>query len=269
MKLASDQLKLLGLSTKEIKILDALRIGNSTPLLIQGVTKISRPTIYEILVRLHKRGLVKTNIVNGKKYWSQAKEQDIEQNLYAIKKQLLNIDNNVAEVHGVSDASVIIHRGGIAIKALFKSILTEHRGQRLYMTVTNLVTDGWDRIFGLEGINEFNRTVKKTNMITEVISPEKWFEDETVRLGESWAIDFEGRATVSHEVSDEYFNHAAQIWMFKNSVYLISMNEELIIEIRNSEIQKQIKSLYTFMQDHSQKFDVNARLQKIIERLKK
>ena len=78
MKLLPGEIKLLGLSLKEINVFDALRIGKSTPLLISEYTNISRPTIYEILTRLHKRGLIKSNIRNGKKYWSQAKDKDLE-----------------------------------------------------------------------------------------------------------------------------------------------------------------------------------------------
>ncbi|MCB9814582.1 hypothetical protein H6784_04165 [Candidatus Nomurabacteria bacterium] len=264
MKLDAEQIKLLGLSTKEIKVLDALRAGNNTPLLINKAIKVSRPAIYEILVKLHKRGLVKTNIVNGKKYWSQAKEKDIEQNLYNTKKQLFNIDERVEEVHGLSDSTVMIHRGGEAIRQLLYGIIKDHKEQRLLAIQGDVVVIGWEKVFGTEQTNEINRFIKKNAIIVETIMPFGWFERQTELLGKKWAEEFEGRSAISHEIAGDYFQHAGQIWMFKNSVYLIAMNEEIIIEIRHSEIQKLIKSMFEFIKDNSRKFDVNARLRELL-----
>lgn len=267
MKLVPEQLKLLGLSNKEIKVLDSLRYKKNTPLQICKATNVSRPAIYEILTRLRTRGLVKTNIIEGKKYWSQAKERDLEQSLYETKKQLFNISDGTEEVYGLSDSTVILYRGKEAIKKLFlKDLLTEHKGQKLHMTVAMQPSDDWEKIMGLEGINEFNRLVKKNEMITELISPEGWFQNEFARLGEAWAKEFIGRAAIANEIDGSYFNHHGQIWMFKNSVYLISMNEELVIEIRNSEIQKLVRSFYDFIQDNSRKYDVNSRLRELLDK---
>ena len=94
--------------------------------------------------------------------------------------------------------------------------------------------------------------------------PFGFFERQTKALGKKWAQDFEGRMAVNHEIDEEYFQHGGQIWIFKKSVYLIAMNEEIIIEVRNSEIQKLLLSMFSFIQDNSQKFDVNARLRKLL-----
>lgn len=52
----------------------------------------------------------------------------------------------------------------------------------------------------------------------------------------------------------------------QESLYLIAMREEIIIEVRNSEIQKLILSMFRFMQDHSKKIDVNALLRALIKK---
>jgi len=46
----------------------------------------------------------------------------------------------------------------------------------------------------------------------------------------------------------------------------MAMNEEIIIEVRNSEIQKLILSMFRFIQDNSKKFDVNERLRKLVKK---
>ena len=264
MKLSPEQIKLLGLSRKEIAVLDALREGKSTPLLISEHTKVSRPAIYEILTRLHKRGLIKSNIKDGKKYWSQAKDRDLEQELYETKKALFDIEEGVEEVHGLSDSTVVVHRGGEAIHKLLNGLFKDNKDARMYGIQGDIVVIGWNKVFGVEGTNEINRLIKKNHIIVEGIMPLGWFERQTKLLGKKWAKEFEGRMAVNHEIDEEYFNHGGQVWIFKNSVYFIAMNEEVIVEIRNSEIQKLVLSMFSFIQNNSQKFDVNERLRKLL-----
>lgn len=52
----------------------------------------------------------------------------------------------------------------------------------------------------------------------------------------------------------------------QESLYIIAMREEIIIEVRNSEIQKLILAMFRFMQDHSKKIDVNALLRMLIKK---
>ncbi len=269
MKLNTEQIKLLGLSRKEIWVLDALREGKNTPLSISRYTKVSRPAIYEILVRLHKRTLVKSNIRNGKKYWSQVKDRNLEQELYETKKALLGFEEGREEIYGLSDSTVVVHRGGRAVRKILDSIVKEYKKERLYAIQGDKVAEGWERIYTTTGINEWNKGVKKNQIITEMIFPEGMIERQVNIYGEKWARDFEGRAAVAHEIDQNYFQHGGQIFIFKKSLYLMAMNEEVIIEVRNSEIQKLILSMFRFIQDNSHKFDVNALLRSIIEAKKK
>lgn len=264
MELTSQQVKLLGLSKKEIAVLNALREGQNTPLLLSKSTNMSRAAIYEMLERLHRRGLIKKNILNGKKYWSQSKNNDLEQDLYELKKALFDIEDGVKEVHSVSDSSVVIHRGGKAIRKLLRDMMMENKNQRLYGIQGNVVTIGWDKVFGAEGTNELNRYIKSNHIITEGIMPHGWAEHQVAVMGKKWAEDFEGRMAVTHHIDNKYFEHGGQVFIFKNSLYLMAMNEEIVIEVRNSEIQKIILAMFRFIQDNSKKVDINETLRKLI-----
>ena len=264
MKFTKEQLRLLGLSRSELLVLCAIYENKDTPLLITAHTKVSRPAIYEILPRLHARGIIRSTIRKGKKYWVPAKLQDIEQALYDTKKQLLNVAEGVEEVRGLSDSLVTVHRGGEAIRKLLRGILKENKNQRLFAIQGDTVVIGWNKVFGVEGTNELNRFIKQNQIIVEGIVPLGWFERQSKIMGQSWLKDFEGRMAINHEISEEYFDHGGQIWMFKNSIYFVAMNEEVVIEVRNSEIQKLIAAMFAFIQDNSRKFDVNARLRQLI-----
>ena len=48
------------------------------------------------------------------------------------------------------------------------------------------------------------------------------------------------------------------------TIFLMALNEELVIKIRNSEIQKMILSIFEFMQDNSHVVDANELLRTLI-----
>jgi hypothetical protein len=265
MKLLKDDLKILGLTLKETQILDALIIGKNTPLSISRYTKISRPTIYDTFERFKERGLIQTNIKNSRKYWSLVKNEELIVKLYNTRKQLLNIPEGTEEAHGLKDATVVIHKGKPAIQKIIFDIIENHKEERLYAIQGNESASGWDKVIGAEKLNKFNRLIKENTIITEGVLPFGWFEKQLEFFGKKWAIDFEGRATMAHEIDEKYFQNAGQVWVFRKSLYLIAMQEEIIIEVRNSEIQKLILSMFRFIQDHSQKFDLNARLRELLK----
>ena len=257
-------LRLLGLNTNETKILDAIYYGHETPLQIQISTRISRPTIYDIIKKLHARGLVRSTIRNGKKYWVPSKTIDLDKRLFEVRKTLFGFDEGVEEVHTPSESTVTIHRGKEAIRTLIRSIFTEHKQSRLYGIQGDMVSIGWNKVFGVAGTNELNRLVKKNDMIVEALLPKEWCERQTQIMGKEWAQDFQGRMSIAHEIDEKYFDHGGQIFIFKHSLYLIAMNEEIIVEVRNSEIQKIILSMFHFIQDNGRKFDINTALQNLI-----
>lgn len=260
----SETLKLLGLSKKEEKALLALRGGASTPLLLARATKISRTAVYAILQNLKKRGLAQARITDGKKRWSLAPEREIEEVLYEAKRALLEIPEGREEAHGLSDATIIVHRGAEAIRKLMNGILADNKNQRFYGFQGDIAAINWNKVFTLEDTNRFNRAIKKNNIIVDAILPDGWFERQTRELGVDWAKDFEGRTTRVNVIDAEYFAHGGQMFIFKQSIYLMALGEELVIEIRNSEIQRMLLMFFKFIQDNSRVIDANEILRQII-----
>lgn len=265
----SETLRLLGLSKKEEKILVSLRDGIATPLLLARETKVSRTAVYAILTHFKKRGLAHTRIVNGKKHWSLTPERDIEGVLYEAKRELLKIPEGREEVHGLSDATVIIHRGQESIRKVLGELLLVHKHERFYALIGDGAAMHWNNIFSLQETNRWNRALKRNNIIAESIIQEGFLERETRELGVSWAKDFEGRTTRVNVIHSQYFAHGAQVWIFKQSIYLMALGEELVIEIRNSEIQKMLLTFLKFIQDNSQVVDANELLRNIIAEMEK
>lgn len=260
----TEMLKLLGLSKKEEKVLIALQGGADTPLLLARATRVSRTAAYAILSSLKKRGLANTHIAHGKKHWSLTPERELEEVLYATKRTLLKIPAGREEMHGLSDSTVIIHRGAEAIRKLMNGILSDNKNQRFYGFQGDAAAINWNKVFTIEDTNRFNRAIKKNSIIVDAILPDGWFERQTRELGVDWAKDFEGRATRVNVIDAEYFAHGGQVFIFKQSIYLMALGEELVIEIRNSEIQKMLLAFIRFIQDNSRVIDANALLRAVI-----
>lgn len=260
------RLRALGLSKKEEKVLVALRDGAGTPLALSRMTKVSRPAVYAILKNLKKRGLVESRITDGKKHWRMCDAREIDRVIADAKHALLNIPDGSSEVYGVSESSVIVHRGAEAIKRLMLTLFATHPRDRLLGFQGGTSTIGWNRMFSVAETNKINRDIKNNHIIVEAILPEGWFEEQTRLLGVGWAKDFEGRTTRVNIIDPKYFKHGGQCWIFKDALYFFALNEELLIEVRNSEIQKMVLSIIAFMQDNSRVIDANGLLRKLMAR---
>lgn len=267
----TETLKLLGLSKKELKVLAALQTGSDTPVKLSKVTDVSRTAIYAILQNLKRRGIVTSHIQNGKKHWGLTPEREIEGVLYAAKRALLKIPEGREEVMGVSDATVVVHRGKEAVLNILVPLARDHKNERLYTMQGNSVQPGWNEVVGAQKINEFNNNIKKNAIITETILPYDWFEDHIRDLGNkegvTWAEGFTERAFAAYEIDKAYFNHAGQIFMFKDSLYLMAMNEAIVVEIRHSELQKMIKQMFSYIEEHADRLNVSEKLEPIITAL--
>ena len=171
-----ENLRLLGLSRKEERVLFGVQNGLSTPVSLSRVTKVTRPSVYNILRKLKERGLVVSRITKGKKRWQVADERTIEKSLYDTKKSLLRFSEGREEVYGLSDSMVVIHRGEGAIKRLMEHTFSEHKGERLRGFQGNVSTIGWDRIFTTKETNAINNRIKDNAHIVEGVLPEGWFE---------------------------------------------------------------------------------------------
>jgi hypothetical protein len=259
-------LSILDLSLKEEKVLLVIIKGFGTPLSIAKETRVTRPAVYDILLKLKKRGLVASQIKSGKKSWHIVDSRELASSLYETKKVLLGLSDGREEVRGTEDSLVILHRGKEAVRKILYDMFLSHMQDR-FLTITGLSPIGdWITLLGQEDIGAVNKIIKKNGLITELIAPHGWIEEHYKSLGSEWAKDYEGRTASTVEIDKKYFNHGGQLFAFKDALYLLALGDQLIIEIRHSAIQKMILSMYSFMKDHGEKIDANRILRSFIEK---
>ncbi len=262
-----EKLKILDLSSKEERVLLALQQGLGTPLSISTSTKVTRPAVYDILSKLKKRGLVASQIKGGKKSWHMVSEGELADTLYEAKKVLLKFSDGKKEMHGVSDSVLTVYRGKDAVRKVILGMLTGRKHERflgLSDFSPSLLDDGWLTVLSASDIHEFNRMVKRNSIIAELVAPSGWIDDHYKAMGDAWAKDYEGRTASSVYIDKKYFGHSGQIFAFNDALYLLAIKDQLVIEIRHSDIQKMILGMYAFIKENGKSIDVNRRLRELM-----
>lgn len=257
---------LLNLSQNE-QLIFTLLDNYDTPIELAKHCSIPRPTIYITLDKLTARGLIYKQKHFNKKRWLKNSDEYLERLLKGAGLSLLKNIIKPSEKISVSDnLQISVHKGPKQISELLSGFIKKYPHERMIMISGNEVIDSWNRVLGVKKINAFNRQIKEVGMITELITSQKWFEHQANFFGTEWSKDFEGRSTRVQNIDDKYLDYSSQIFIIKNRVYLVSMEDEVFIEIKNSEIAKLIISLSRFIQDHSSVFDPNALLREIIKK---
>jgi sugar-specific transcriptional regulator TrmB len=255
---------LLQLSDNEQQILSLLE-KSSTPLELSRRCAIPRPTIYITLEKLQKRGLATRTRREGKYYWGKPTEEQVESAISELQQKLLDRHTKHIKKTMIEDkAEVIIYKGEKAIFNLFSELIGKHAGERMITIQGDHSGGAWEKVFSMKNINVINKKIKDKRMITELITSKVWFEKQRRQFGVEWAKDFEGRAMRVQNIDHEYLNTSAQIFIFKDRIFLVSMSEEVFIEIKNPHIAKLLVLLSRFIQDHSNIIDANALLRELI-----
>jgi DNA-binding MarR family transcriptional regulator len=258
----------LGLSIKEERVLLALQNRpHQSVLELAPAAKVSRPSVYDILKKLKRRGLVKSNIVNGRRRFSLESPRSLSDTLYRLKKDLLGFADGREEMEGVTDGLVVVYRGKEAVRQKIFEIFSSHSNERFlgYQGFDDSISS-WFSIFSPEEISDINRLIKQRRLITEAVLPDGWLRSMFDQYGLAWAKDYEGRTAATSYISSEYFDNQCQLFAFKDAIYLIALKDQMIIELRHSDIQKMILTFYRFMRDHGRSVDLNGELRNLIDK---
>ena len=242
------ELTLLGLSKKEKQVFVCIEKGHSTPLLIHEATGISRTAIYHIVEILKKRGLVKGYIKEGKRLLRVATERELGDILYETKRELLHFSSGKEEIV-VSDSTVIVHRGHEAVKECLVYMFQTYKKERFIGIQGKNDIQAWTETFTVKFINSLNRLIKEHGQISEGLVPTGWLEHCYLTFGPEWVDDYMGRAGRMHYLDEKYFNHSADIYIFKKVMFLISVKDLLVVEIRHSDISTAVLDLIRFAMD--------------------
>ncbi len=281
-------LDILGLSLKEKKVLNcllysevannsskALNIKINTPLLINKQTKISRTAIYHILNVLKKRGLIERYKENGKFYYRMVSDEEIANKLYEIKKELIGLAEGRSEMRGiltlgkvpkaegVNLSGVILHQGLDAVKSCFVKMFSGNKNCKFIGVQGNNTLPLYGKHLGEGFVNDLNKKIKENKIIVEGIMAEGWEKKSKESFDNEWAANYTGRMANVHQIPSQYFKHHGEIFIFKDTLYLISLRELTILEIRHGDISLSISMLIKYIMDNTDTVDINKNIKQL------
>ena len=263
------KLDILGLSNKEKKVLSCLLLDlqTNTPLLIHRETGMSRTAIYHILNVLKKRGLIERYKENGKFYYRMVSDETIANKLYEIKRELNkggfspSLEGRAGE--GRESMGVIIHQGLPAIQACFIKMFTENKNCKFIGVQGNNTLPLYVKYLGDGFVDKLNKQIKDNKIIVEGIMSEGWEATSKASFDSEWAKNYIGRMANVHQIPSEYFKHHGEIFLFKDTLYLIALRELTIIEIRHGDISQSIAMLIKYIMDNTHTIDINRRVKEV------
>lgn len=258
-------LDLLALTPNESTIFSMLQISkDSTPATLAKKCSIPRPTIYITLESLVNRGLVRQRKLNNKKIWEISDMNTIHASIENLRDVLLENKGNQKKLKVNENTDIVAHHGRQTILNLFEKLIYKHAGNRLMGIQGTYAGDAWEHIFDTADLNKINSLMRDEGLITEIITSKDWFKRQIDIFGKSWAKNFIGRTAQVHFIDDKYLDYKSQIFLFENQLYLVSMDDQIFIEIKNKEVSKLIISLMRFIEDNSKAADINKILLEMI-----
>jgi sugar-specific transcriptional regulator TrmB len=258
-------LRMLGLSAAEEKVFEAIREGSTTPLQVHIRTGVSRTAVYNILNNLSKRRLVARYKESGKFYYRLQDSRELSEELYSLKAELLGSMSGRSELAITNDGDLIVHRGIDTVRTTYKELFSRHKHERFVGFQGAEVLPLYKELLGLRYVNSINRTIKDNKMIVEGIIANTWRKSAASNFDDEWLKDYTGRMANIHEIENTYFDHLGEIYIFGETVYLISLADELVIEVTHSHIAKAIKSLIRYVMDHTKTVDINQKVRASFE----
>lgn len=257
---------LLGLSENESEILNLLQNHiYSTPLTLARLCTIPRPTIYITLEKLKARGIVHRKKQGKRYFWSLLDQEQLQNIFDTAKSTFLNERQFSDKIRLNQNTDIVMHYGKEKVLGLFEKMVNQQGGNRLMGIQGIYAGDAWQKLFKVEDLNRINSRIRDGGLITEIITSRDWFHRQVEIFGKSWAENFVGRAAQVHFIDDKYLNYKSQIFIFENQIFIVSMADELFIEIKNKEVSKLIISLIRFIEDKSNSVNINEIVAKLIK----
>jgi len=158
-----NSIKDLGLEENEAKIyLASLSLGPTTVLKLSKISEVKRTTVYELILSLEKKGLIKKEIHGLKTLYSAEHPERLENSLES-KRLLLN--KILPELEGLynlkgTESSIKFYSGLSAIKNIYDDLLKDLKIHEFYYAISNIKEwQGLDEDFFLK-----NHVEKRSKM---------------------------------------------------------------------------------------------------------
>lgn len=270
MNWSQDSIQMLGLSPVEVSVLNVL----STEKNVRDITHdsgVSRTGVNYCLTKLVRKGLVSPiRIKRRVKYVAVSKE------ILAKKFQqaMDDLQMSAKEKRGVrirtsKENEFIIHVGIEEVIPAYLRIVKESKNQRIKAIQHHRSWNAMLEKISQAQLVEFNKTVIQNKLIIDGILNESAYTQYKEEIKSDFkknaaAVEsLEGRMADYTTFPDQFFDHDAEIWLFKDTALIVNWREEVAIEITNKEIMLFLRDMFEFVKVSNRKIDHNRLIKQV------
>lgn len=250
-------LRPLGLSNTSKKILSCLKNARS----LNDVAKetgIPRTSVAYNLKELVKRGLVKT-VVRGKRY-----------QYIALSKEDLSVYLQKVTDSPTKESGVIIHIHTKEIVSMYERIMSLHKDERWKVIQPNKSWMHMHKKLTAPELIRLNDAISKNGIIVDALIQadaykryREFFKRDEAALREIVG-SFTNRKADYTLIPEHFFNHNAEIWLFRNTFCIINWEDEVAVEINNVDMMHFMKDLFEIAKMSGQKVDHNQAIRDLL-----
>jgi sugar-specific transcriptional regulator TrmB len=269
---------LLGFTAQDLDILNALDTQMNISELAERL-KIPRTSLYSMLSNLKRRGFIETVIVGKRKEWRAVQTQRLAAHIGELYSSMQNVRDTKGEKVSLvtsRNTGFVLHKGKEHLVRLYKRMLDLHKSERLLILQPNQSTEIVMAKFPKGEMNNINKYIQKNKIIVEAIIHENaipHYVESMKKIGATKEHIREAFSAVNNRVADttyipkEYLTVKSEVYIMNDVALIMNWEEEVGIEIKNSDMVGMLKEMFTFIKSHGTKVDQNPMIQKLLETL--
>ncbi len=270
-----DAMSILGLGKTERAIFFALTHAKSIQE-IHADTKISRTGVKYSIQKLAERGLVeKTKGVGSRSRYVGITKERLASRFYTLADSLNASGRNkkTVRVRANLQSEFSIQIGLEEVLDAHEQIVSENKNERLYGIQPNKSWQTLQTKIPKEAFIRFNELIRSNHLIIDAILADNVYSlykpfvaQNPERLAEM-AESLGERMADYVLVNANFFDHGAELWIYKDTVFIINWQDEIGIRISNKDVRDLFKDMFDFIKAHGKKVDHNEMIRQIIGEL--
>ena len=262
-------IEVLGLSKREALIFSALRTREHITVSdLAEKIKIPRTTTSFLLNKLKKRKLAEKISVKNHTEWRLVPREELTKK---FRKILRAFETNADILGGIAGDEIEIEacQGRNNIKRAYRRMLSAGINDRVYAIQGNKSAALSLEKLRKEYFFDLHKETKNKKLIIEGVISESTLQ-LFQKLGIKELRSHLDRLVIAYIIPDEYIDFDMDIIFFGNLLFLINMEKEIVLFIKNETIVSAFKGMLLLAQNAGRKIDLNSYIKKLIEeKLKK
>lgn len=240
MTLSTELSRILGLSKKEVRIIECLSESPKLTSYIGATTKIPRATLDRLLIKLHRRGLVaKHKYSHRRGGWVSAR-----------------FSQHFEDKRESSSAFPIKNFVGFEeMKQAEYDFMNQYKNIKCYGIQSTRAWNAWHEKLPKDIAAELNGLLVKKNILMDVIIT-KNVDKELLKVA------YKDRPSLAKTIPEEFLPTAFDIEVTSKEVFIMNWEKERGLSIQDEEIALLFKKLIEYIKESSEYYNIHKVLEK-------